>query len=233
MTTETGPHTLPLRALAALLGYPARDMVAAVVPIHDVLMSSRLLAQPQKERLIPLCTRLATSDLLDAEENWVNLFERGRRTSLHLFEHLHGESRDRGSAMVDLLQTYETAGLYLQDGELPDYLPALLEFCSCVDMKTAQTLIADCAHLLRPLGETLLAKGSDYAAIFEAILQLGRQDGLDWTRAAPPPELEDIDKEWQEEPAFGHQNTRCGNEPVTQTIQFMSQPAARRSGASS
>ncbi|GGP25266.1 nitrate reductase molybdenum cofactor assembly chaperone [Silvimonas amylolytica] len=232
MTTDTGSHALPLRALAALLSYPTREMVAAVAEIHNVLMASRLLAQAQKEQLMPLCTRLATSDQLDLEETWVSLFDRGRRTSLHLFEHLHGESRDRGSAMVDLLQTYETAGLYLKDGELPDYLPALLEFCSCVDAKTAQTFIADCAHLLRPVGETLLGKGSDYAAIFEAILQLGRQGGLDWTNATPP-EPEDIDKEWQEEPAFGHQSKRCGNEPVTQTIQFMSQPALRRSGASS
>ncbi|MBB5192598.1 nitrate reductase delta subunit [Silvimonas terrae] len=231
MTTEPGSHALPLRALAALLTYPTPEMVAALAEIHAVLMESRLLNQPLKERLTPLCTRLATTEQLELEETWVGQFDRGRRTSLHLFEHLHGESRDRGSAMVDLLQTYETAGLYLKDGELPDYLPALLEFCSCVDAKTAHTFIADCAHLLRPLGDTLVAKGSDYAAVLEAILQLGRQAGLDWTNAAPPPEPEDIDKEWQEEPAFGH--TRCGNEPVTQTIQFMSQPALRRSGASS
>lgn len=232
MTTDTRPHALPLRALAALLTYPTPDMVAAVAEIRDVLINSRLLNQALKEQLTPLCTRLATSDQLTLEETWVNQFDRGRRTSLHLFEHLHGESRDRGSAMVDLLQTYETAGLYLKDGELPDYLPALLEFCSCVDQKTAQTFIADCAHLLRPLGETLLGKGSDYAAVLEAILQLGRQAGLDHSKAAPPPD-DDIDKEWQEEPAFSQQSTRCGNEPVTQTIQFMSQPALRRSGASS
>ena len=52
-----------------------------------------------------------------------------RRLSLHLFEHVHGESRDRGQAMVDLKAMYENAGLFVTR-ELPDYVPLLLEFLS-------------------------------------------------------------------------------------------------------
>ncbi|MFA9441425.1 nitrate reductase molybdenum cofactor assembly chaperone [Uliginosibacterium sp. sgz301328] len=208
-------HALPLRALAALLGYPQADLQAAASEIGDVLRDCRALSDDDRSRLAPLLRHLAQDDLIDLQEAYVELFDRGRRTSLHLFEHLHGESRDRGAAMIDLLQTYETAGFLLREGELPDYLPALLEFCGCVDHATARDFIADCAHLIRPLGEAVMARRPDYAAVFECVLHIGRQKGLDWTRA-PEPDEEDIDREWQEQPAF-NRNAEPGTEgiPIT------------------
>lgn len=198
MTTE---HALPLRALAALLAYPDAGLQAAISEVGGALSESRLFTSAEKDRIYPLLRRLAEDELLDLQEAYVALFDRGRRTSLYLFEHLHGESRDRGAAMVDLLQTYERAGFLLHEGELPDYLPALLEFCSCIDAATAQDFIADCAHIVRPLGEAVMARRPDYAAVFDCALRIGRQKGLDWTRA-PEPETEDIDSDWQEQPAF-------------------------------
>lgn len=223
MTTDTA-HTLPLRALAALLTYPHPELIAALPEIGEVIAQTRVLRAADKERLGALLARLSAGEQLEQEEAYVGLFDRGRRTSLHLFEHLHGESRDRGAAMVDLLHTYEGAGLYLKDGELPDYLPALLEFVSCIEAAQARLILADCAHLLRPLGETLVGKGSDYACIFEAILYFTHEAGLDWTNAPSPPEedFESLDKEWQEQPAFNGSNQQ---QAQTDTIHFMPKPA--------
>lgn len=67
-------------------------------------------------------------DPLDARAQYSELFDRGRATSLLLFEHVHGESRDRGRAMVDLLAQYEQHGLQLNSRELPDHLPLYLEY---------------------------------------------------------------------------------------------------------
>ncbi len=198
MTTE---HALPLRALAALLAYPEAETQAAIDEIGAVLRDSRLLTGNDKDRLYPLLRRLAEDELIDLQEAYVSLFDRGRRTSLHLFEHLLGESRDRGAAMVDLMQTYERAGLLMRDGELPDFLPALLEYCSCIDGDGVQDCIADCAHILRPLGEAVMTHRQDYAAVFECVLHIGRQKGLDWT-CKPDIEAEDFDADWQEQPAF-------------------------------
>ncbi|MFT4174217.1 MAG: nitrate reductase molybdenum cofactor assembly chaperone [Rhodocyclaceae bacterium] len=222
MTTD---HALPLRALAALLAYPHDELRAASGEIDGVLRASRLLSAADTARLAPLLQHLASDDLIDLQEAYVELFDRGRRTSLHLFEHLHGESRDRGAAMVDLLQTYETAGFYLREGELPDYLPAVLEFCGCADAATAHDFIADCAHIIRPLGEAVTARRPDYAAVFDCVLRIGRQKGLDWTRA-PAVEEEDLDREWQEQPAFN----RTGEpRPPAEPITFMPRrPGAQR-----
>jgi nitrate reductase molybdenum cofactor assembly chaperone NarJ/NarW len=220
----TTDHALPLRALAALLGYPEADLREAANEIEDVLRATRLLPAVDKERLAPLLRRLAADDLIDVQEAYVEVFDRGRRTSLHLFEHLHGESRERGAAMIDLLQTYETAGFYLREGELPDYLPALLEFCSCVNAATAHDFIADCAHIIRPLGETVMTRRPDYAAVFECVLHLGKQKGLDWRRA-PEQDDEDVDRDWQEQPAFNRAGD--GNAAHTVPITFM----PRRPGA--
>ena len=73
---------------------------------------------------------LLNAPLLDKQAEWCEVFDRGRTTSLLLFEHVHAESRDRGQAMVDLLAEYEKVGLQLDCRELPDYLPLYLEYLS-------------------------------------------------------------------------------------------------------
>ena len=95
-----------------------------------------------------LIVKLQRADPLDSEAEYVQLFDRGRGTSLHLFEHVHGDSRDRGPAMIDLAQTYEKAGLLLAPGELPDYLPAVLEFASTQPPREAKAFLSEMAHIL-------------------------------------------------------------------------------------
>ena len=114
------------------------------------------------------------------------LFDRGRSTSLHLFEHVHGESRDRGPAMVDLLQIYEKAGLVLSPHELPDYLPAVLEYLSCRTLSEVRAMLGDCAHIVRKVGETLAQRGSPYAAVLAAVLSIAQLPGIDWSKCVEP-----------------------------------------------
>ena len=122
--------TITFKALAALLAYPSDDLVAALPEILDVLEGDRRLPRRVRADLAALVDELRWMDPLDAQVRYVATFDRGRAACLHLFEHVHGESRDRGQAMVDLKSMYERAGLALAGHELPDYLPALLEFLS-------------------------------------------------------------------------------------------------------
>lgn len=215
-----------LRALSALLTYPRQDLLDALPELEEVLDASPVLPRGEKARLLALIAELSSGELLELEERYVGLFDRGRATSLHLFEHLHGESRDRGSAMVDLLQLYEAAGLELAPNELPDYLPALLEYLSCRTVAEARSTLEDCAHILRRIGEALASRGSRYAAVPSAILAVAREEGFDWSKAAaPPPEppLDDphLDQEWAEAPAFG---PGSADAPQTSVVQFMKKP---------
>ena len=208
-----------LRALGALLTYPRQELLDALPEIQEALNASSLLPSEEKSRLAELVGELSRGEPLELEERYVQLFDRGRATSLHLFEHLHGESRDRGSAMADLVQIYGAAGLELAANELPDYLPALLEYLSCRTLEETRAMLGDCAHIVRRIGEALAGRGSRYAAVPSAILALAREEGLDWSKAAAPlPAEPPLDEQWAEAPAFG---PGSADAPQTSVIQFM------------
>jgi nitrate reductase molybdenum cofactor assembly chaperone NarJ/NarW len=213
---------LLLRALAALLTYPQAELIAALPEIAGVIDSSVLLGADERGRLSQLVADLAQTDRLLLEERYVSLFDRGRTTSLHLFEHVHGESRDRGPAMVDLLQIYEKAGLVLAPSELPDYLPAVLEYLSCRPLAETRDMLGDCAHIVRKVGETLAQRGSHYAAVLAAVLAVAAEPGLDWSRAVEPsPPEPPIDEEWADTPAFAAPAAEAASSAV---VRFMPRP---------
>jgi nitrate reductase delta subunit len=194
-----------LRMLSALLGYPTQELVDAVPQIARRLGEEESLREDTQNGLAGLLAGLAREDLLDLQERYVAQFDTGRATSLHLFEHVHGDSRDRGQAMVDLNALYERGGVSLAAGELPDYLPAVLEFLSTRPRSEALELLEDCAHILRAVGQRLLGASSPYAAVFAALLDWLDQDALalplDTRDAEPAPSLDD---EWAETPVeFG------------------------------
>jgi nitrate reductase delta subunit len=189
--------TRTLRALAALLSYPDEALRAALPEVRDCAPREAL----------PLIDEIAGSGLYEAQERYVALFDRSRALSLHLFEHVHGESRDRGQAMVDLLAMYEARGLTVQAHELPDYIPAFFEFLSTLESKEARKLIGETAHILRALGDRLAERGSPYAAVFAAVLALARLPGLSKPiveRVAAEPDRSALDAQWMDpEVTFG------------------------------
>src|SRR5690625_1518569 len=129
---------MTLRALSALLGYPSAELKAAIPEIREAISGEAALPRPVRRRLEPLLDRLASGDLLDLQSEYTELFDRGRALSLHLFEHVHGESRERGPAMIDLAEQYMQAGYLLDDPELPDFVTVLVEFASCLSPASAE-----------------------------------------------------------------------------------------------
>jgi nitrate reductase delta subunit len=192
--------TLLLRALSALLAYPGAELRTALPEIVDVVRGSRAIGARQQADLVALADEIAGSGELEAEGRYVDLFDRGRRTSLNLVEHVHGDGRERGPAMLELRQRYLDAGMEPVSDELPDHLPLLLEYLSCRDVAEVRDTIGEIAHIVRQLGNTLLTKHSRYAAVMAALLAVGGEKGLDAHAPAPP--AEDLDREWEEKPAF-------------------------------
>jgi nitrate reductase molybdenum cofactor assembly chaperone NarJ/NarW len=191
------------RALSALLSYPSEEMRQALPEIADVVRNTPLVAPDQRRGLLDLIDEVGGLDLLTAEERYVDLFDRGRALSLHLFEHLHGESRDRGEAIVELKQIYERAGFELSARELPDYLPVVLEYLSCRDLAEAREMLADCAHILTTIGRSLVARRSRYAAVLQALIVIAGESPIDVAKVPPAKErIEALDRDWAEEPAF-------------------------------
>jgi nitrate reductase delta subunit len=192
------PMAKTLRVLAALLGYPNAQLRADLPEMAELLAIEAALSPARRAELDALMLSLARSDALQAESDYVELFDRGRATSLHLFEHVHGDSRERGPAMIDLGQTYEAAGLVLAEGELPDYLPAVLEFVSTQPAREARDFLGEMSHIFNAIFGALQHHGSTYASVLGALVELAGEKA----RAITPPVEMPIDVAWAEPVVF-------------------------------
>ena len=194
-------------ALSALLSHPETELIEALPEIGEALDEEALLSRAAQREVETLIGELASGELYDLQERYVSLFDRSRALSLHLFEHVHGESRDRGQAMVDLLATYARRGVRVVDSELPDYLPAFLEFLSLAPPGEAKGLLGETADVLRGMGDRLAERGSRYSAVFAALLAVAGEPGLRKKLAEPSSHSEDsaaLDREWKDpEVSFG------------------------------
>jgi len=198
------PASGSLRVLAALLSYPDTGIRAYLPEMAPILRREGALSRDRQAELEALIGSLAGADALESEAGYVELFDRGRGTSLHLFEHVHGDSRDRGPAMIDLAQTYEKAGLYLAPGELPDYLPAVLEFISTQPPAEARAFLGEMAHIFNAIFGALQGRKSPYASALGALLELAGEKAQAVKPAAEPP----LDESWAEPPVFDGCSTR-------------------------
>ena len=149
---------LTYRALSVLLSYPTEALQQAADQIAGVIEFEALLPAPQRAALRGVLDEIASADIYDLQERYVGLFDRGRAVSLHLFEHVHGESRDRGQAMADLVALYESHGLDVAANELPDFLPLFLEFLSLLPVVDASELLREPAAILRALADRLTSR---------------------------------------------------------------------------
>ena len=201
---QSKPASATLRVLAALLGYPHAELRGFLPEMRDVLQQQGALGAAREAELLALITLLERADPLHAEADYVALFDRGRATSLHLFEHVHGDSRERGPAMIDLAQTYEKAGLYLAEGELPDYLPAVLEFVSTQPPKEARAFLAEIAHILNAIFAALQRLASPYAAVLGALLELAGEPA----QPVKVAKEESLDDSWAEPVVFDGCSTK-------------------------
>ncbi|HTQ02052.1 MAG TPA: nitrate reductase molybdenum cofactor assembly chaperone [Casimicrobiaceae bacterium] len=214
MKSETG-LARSLRLLARLIAYPDQ---ASLPLLRDALEEDRTIPRTRRVELARLVDWLLDLDALDAEACYVALFDRGRAASLHLFEHVHSDSRERGPAMIDLVKTYEAAGLYLAPGEMPDYLPAFLEFASTQPPREARASLAEIAHILNRIMSALVDRNSPYASAIGALLDLAGEKA----RAVKLAPEEPIDATWEEPPAFAGCSSHGQARPdAPQPIQFV------------
>ena len=196
MTRHPGAATL--RVLAALLAYPDAPLRGDLAEMTALLAEDAALSESRRGEIEALVRWLASGEPLELEAQYVETFDRGRSTSLHLFEHVHGDSRERGPAMIDLARTYAAAGLMLKEGELPDYLPAVLEFASTQPPREAKAFLGEISHLVNAIFGALLARRSRYAAVMGALLDMAGEQARAVELAAEPA----LDESWAEPPAF-------------------------------
>ncbi|MCC0025204.1 MAG: nitrate reductase molybdenum cofactor assembly chaperone [Hyphomicrobiaceae bacterium] len=195
-----------LKIISALLSYPTQELLDAGQELQAALDAESTMAPRHKTLVRALIDDLASRDIYDAEERYVMLFDRTRSLSLHLFEHVHGESRDRGQAMVDLAQMYEAQGFDIDAQEMPDYLPMFLEYLSTQSVEEVHNLLGQTLHILTALRERLQKRQSVYANAFLVLeaLASGQPDhealaALRDIEEDDPDDLAALDAVWEEE----------------------------------
>lgn len=194
------------KVLSILLTYPTEDLKASAGALKETLETEALLSASDRDLVSELIDEIENQDLFDLQERYVLLFDRTRSLSLHMFEHVHGESRDRGQAMVDLMGLYERHGLFIDAKELPDFLPMFLEFLSTLPVADAGELLGQPIEVITALRERLRKRKSRYAAVFYALEALAKgkpkPENVEALLAQPeddPNDLEALDRIWEEE----------------------------------
>ena len=220
------------KALSALLTYPTAELQTAAGAIGEAV--ARLPDAPARDRLRGRIDEIANGDIYDLQERYVLLFDRTRSLSLHLFEHVHGEGRDRGQAMVDLMNLYEKHGLSIGAAELPDHLPLFLEFLSTRPLAEACDLLEQPAHIIAAIGERLRKRDSTYAAIFDALVSLSVLQPKDADVLAllgepdsDPDDFAALDEAWEDAPVtFGPEAAGCKDDLIAR-LRAAKRPAPR------
>ena len=223
------PIRYSLRVLSQLLSYPDAELRQQLPLLLPVLEEEGALSLARRTELQALVTHLLRLDTLDAEARYVETFDRGRATCLHLFEHVHGDSRDRGPAMIDLTKTYEQSGLLLAQEELPDHLCVVLEFASTQTPEVAKAFLGEMAHILNAIFSALLKRESPYAVVVAAVLELAGHKAQAVAIAAE----ESLDDSWSEPEAFDGCSTRGQARPGdVQPIHFVKKASSHTPGVS-
>lgn len=212
---------IELIVISRLLEYPDTLLWQHQQELEDELAGSANLAEKESLALNAFIAQLTAQDLLDAQASYSELFDRGRATSLLLFEHVHGESRDRGQAMVDLMAQYERHGLHLDSRELPDHLPLYLEYLAQLPVSEALAGLQDIAPILALLSARLEQRESPYATLFSVLLSLANTS-VDSAKVAEKiaSEARDdtpqaLDAVWEEEQVKFFAEQGCGDSDVS------------------
>ena len=216
-----GNNMKTLQVLGALLTYPTPQFMEVLEQLPPLLEQETWLKSKPLKAVQATLQEFQSKDLLELQEEYVELFDRTPSLSLHLFEHIHGDSKDRGQAMVDLSNMYQEQNLEINVNETPDYLPMFLEYLSTLHGEEAQECLAETVTVLKVLQQRLEKRQSSYANIFAALISLTKStpdekvlaemlkaaDGRVQTEA-------EIDAAWEEQMAFdtsAMQAGSCGN----------------------
>jgi len=223
-----------LKILSALLSYPSKELITGAGELHGVLSADNKISQSTKSLVAKLITDICSHDVYDAQERYVLLFDRTRTNSLHLFEHVHGESRDRGQAMVDLAVMYEKQGFDIEAKELPDFIPVFLEYLSTQSGEEVNNLLGQTLHIMVAIRQRLQKRKSIYANAFlaiedmvEAKPDMALVEQILAEEEADPNDLDALDKIWEDEAVTfgaGKGEDVCGPDRLRTQIRAHNRP---------
>jgi nitrate reductase delta subunit len=182
------------KLLSLFLQYPDAELIDARQDLAREV--AQLPSSPAAKALQRFCDWWTREDPLALEQHYVETFDLDRRCGLYLTFYSDGDKRQRGAVLLRLGRLYRAAGLPLADGELPDFLPAMLEFAAAAPSGHGMIVLREHRPALELLRQALNDRDTPYAHVLDAVcMALGKPTSLDVTRtgelsaAGPPQEL--------------------------------------------
>lgn len=206
-----------LKVLGFLLTYPTSEHQSSLVDCRAILQEENRLSSSSLAGVCQLIQWMEELNILDLQEAYVDLFDRTPSLSLHLFEHIHGDSRERGQALVSLNELYTNAELMISTEEMPDFLPLFLEFLSVLPPQESQAHLSDAVNVIALVGDRLINRDSPYAHVFVALQEISQRkadkkavtESLQ-KNAGKELSAKELDEQWAEQFAFENTSQTTG-----------------------
>lgn len=156
------------RAIASsLLLYPDADFESR---LEVIATSIDALDHPSREPLQNFVISVRNLSLAQIQQHYVEIFDMRRRCSLFLTSWTHGDTRNRGMALIYFKEKYREAGITLSEEELPDHLAVVLEFAALVDPVEGSLLLGEHRAPIELIRDALHKSNSFYAHILDAVV---------------------------------------------------------------
>ena len=152
------------QVLSYLLDYPQEEWMTHLPTLRQWLASEEL-DDSEREALTAFFDHLANTDLIELQRVYVDTFDLKAQHSLYLTHHLLGDDKNRGPALIDLGEYYRAWGMESIEGELPDYLPLMLEFTANLEEDEANMFLSQFGKVLGVLADNLEQSESAWAPL--------------------------------------------------------------------
>lgn len=157
----------PLKLVSLLLQYPEPEAVDEITALDPAGIGP--VSAAQREALTGFLAWYSSQSVDQLRRSYVDNFDFDRRRSLHLTYQLHGDSRQRGLALLKIKNVYRDGGLVPDEGELPDYLPLMLEFAALTPGSAGGDLLDQHRESIELIHAGLVGEESPWAVLFDVI----------------------------------------------------------------
>lgn len=166
------------KIVSLLLDYPDEEVKNNLHRFLEIVDEDNLLDDDQKTELTTFINYASPLTLNEWQMQYVQLFDFSTKTNLYLFDHVYGDSRERGQAMIDLTEMYVKSGFVPCSNELPDYLPLFLEYLSLLtNEEEGRQLLQRIAPIVENMKQSLEKRESPYGNLLQILCSLNEKKG--------------------------------------------------------
>ena len=155
--------------ISKLIDYPDSELIENLDSVIEYIKDSSEIATDEKEILMEFVSWMRSHTSIKLQETYVETFDMVPEHDLHLTHHIFGDDRQRGPALIDLSEHFKNEGLEVKEGEIPDFLPLLLEYASTLDDIKSREFLGDAKKIITIIADNLDKAKSPYSKLIRIV----------------------------------------------------------------